>query len=183
MTKEALYRIVDEILTKIKREYPSTHVSYEGRAYNVKNRASRIELIRKVTDDYTAANGKRPDNDVLERLTDAVLNEELSDPHPDKVTREEYPFFSEHQLEVRAAREPVVESFRTSGTDGRDYRLPTRRARTDYELWFVDKNAKSRNSARRRQYARDKAPGKVSSVMSEPFVQARLQGKKWRNFS
>jgi hypothetical protein len=180
MGNETLQLYINEIETSLRRKNAGV-IEYAGVVYTVGDRNQRIDLIRRLTEDYAAANDKYPDGALLERLADAVLNEELSDPHPDKVTREEYPFFSEHQLEVRAAREPVTESMPTHGVDGRDHRLPKRRKRTDYELWYVDAHAKGRNADRRKQYAKDKAPGKVSDRPSEPFTEAKKQGGRWRS--
>ena len=44
---------------------------------------------------------ERPKNEDLAILSAMILNEELSDKHPDKMTREEYPIMSDTQEEVR----------------------------------------------------------------------------------
>lgn len=65
-------------------------------------REERMQEIETLTDAYVAQTGKRPDVSVLERLANVTLHEELSDTHPDKITRNEYPILSERQYNLRA---------------------------------------------------------------------------------
>lgn len=61
----------------------------------------RMHIIEKMTDAYVEQTGKRPDGKFLERLTDVILHEELTDPRPDKMTLEEYPIMSDRMYRVR----------------------------------------------------------------------------------
>lgn len=175
-----MHEYINAIETELRRK-TGEPITYAGASYNVHDRAARIELIRRLTEDYTAANDKYPEGALLERLADAVLNEELSDQKKNKTRTTEYPFLSERQFRTRHEQEVGLEGAATTGVDGRDYRMPKRRKRSNYENNFVDKHARSTNADRRKQYAKDKAPGKVTYVVSEPFTEARKQAAKWRD--
>ena len=86
----------------------------------------RIERVSELTEAYYEHVGKHADSNVLERLASLILYEELTDPHPDKMTREEYPIMSDSQREERLGDEVSDIWAESVGTDGRDYKLPTR---------------------------------------------------------
>lgn len=103
-----------------------------------------------------------PDSSLLNELTDLAIYEELTDNASNKVARDEYPILSEIQLARR--REGVHEktgktpkgevsigAASTMATDGRNYRVPTRRKRTVNENLLSDQ-ARSRNKERRNKY-------------------------------
>jgi len=54
----------------------------------------RIERSNAIIEDYIDNHDKAPPNAVLSRLATYILLDDLSDPHPDKMTREEYPIMS-----------------------------------------------------------------------------------------
>src|SRR5690625_877208 len=54
----------------------------------------RIESADAIVEHYVEINGKRPPASVLSRLATYILLDVLSDPHPDKMAREEYPIAS-----------------------------------------------------------------------------------------
>lgn len=100
----------------------------------------RMYIIEKMTDAYIEHTGKRPDEDILARLTDVILHEELSDPRPDKMTIEEYPIMSDRMYKVRTqglerrrnkagvtVQEVPLTHAKYVATDGRDYYAPIRR--------------------------------------------------------
>ena len=115
-------------------------------------RESRMVKIEQLTEDYFAKTGEWPDAIALERLANLCLYEELTDTHPDKVTRTEYPFFSEHQFEERYKSEASFKLAEEHGVDGRDHKPPVRRVRTNKDNKFIDKNARIRNKERQRAY-------------------------------
>jgi hypothetical protein len=116
-------------------------------------RALRIVRIEELTEGYYAKAGEIPDNVALERLSDLILYEELTDPNIHKVAHTEYPFLSEHQFDRRDSRESAVgDAIDNSANDGRRHTKPTRRSRSDYENNFIDKKAKVRNKERRKTY-------------------------------
>jgi hypothetical protein len=116
-------------------------------------REVRLVKIEALTETYVATTGEWPDAVALERLADLCLYEELTDPNPDKMTAEEYPFMGEHQFDRRDKRESAVGSdIDNSSADGRKHTKPTRRVRTDYENKFVNKKAKIRNKERKKVY-------------------------------
>src|SRR5690625_7803514 len=54
----------------------------------------RIESADAIVEHYVEINGKRPPASVLSRLATYILLDTLSDSHPDKMAREEYPIMS-----------------------------------------------------------------------------------------
>lgn len=116
-------------------------------------RELRMIKIEELTGEYFANTGEIPDAQQLERLSDLCLYEELTDPNPDKMTAEEYPFMSEYQFDRRDNRESSVgDVIENSSADGRNPLKPIRRPRTNYENRFVDRKAKIRNTERKKAY-------------------------------
>jgi hypothetical protein len=121
-------------------------------------RELRLVKIGELTEEYFDKTGEMPDAVALERLADLCLYEELTDSNPDKMTAEEYPIASDTQLARRREgrhvkkdsqrKEVSFEATGTIGTDGKDYRMPTRKVNEE----LSDKKAKSRNAERRRNY-------------------------------
>lgn len=124
----------------------------EDFADTLANRSLRIQIIENLTDCYVAATGERPAAKQLERLTDAILNEELSDRKKNKIRTMEYPFMSDWQIDERHDMEASDTGAESVGTDGRNYRKPTRRKRSTSEGIYVDKIAKIRNTERKKKY-------------------------------
>jgi len=116
------------------------------------NRQLRMQIVEDLTECYREAAGDWPDAKTLEKLTDAILCEELTDMHPDKITRTEYPFMSDWQLDARHENEYADTLGEAHGTDGRKHSKPTRRVRTGREHFAVNKHTKSRNLERKRKY-------------------------------
>ncbi|MBR8661143.1 hypothetical protein [Brevibacillus sp. NL20B1] len=127
----------------------------------MRHRTERSRAINALIDEYIASTGERPDGTELERLANAVLHEELTDPSVWKAKHAEYPFFSEIQLERRTNRDDREEAASLEATDGKCYRKPTRRKRSPKENAFMDRTVKSRNKQRREQYRKDTRPGEV----------------------
>jgi hypothetical protein len=197
--------LVSDLEVTIKRRKNDANIrfGYGGIEYDIADRTERMALIQRISDDYVKAHadvnqrnidawverggtGERPvsltlNTALIDRLADAVLDEEITDPNPYKVQHNEYPFFSQRQLDLRRDRETSLKAAEEVGTDGRDYRVPKRRRRTNYENWRVDAGAKIRNEERAARYERDIAPGKVVTYnlrenggeLTEPFVQCR----------
>jgi hypothetical protein len=115
-------------------------------------RELRLVKIEELTEDYFTKTGEMPDAVALERLADLCLYEELTDSNPDKVTKTEYPFFSEHQFEERYKSETSFKLAEEHGVDGRDHKPPLRRVRTNKDNKFIDKNARIRNKERKHNY-------------------------------
>lgn len=102
------------------------------------SRDERIKAIDEMINAYTDETGKRPDSAQLERLANQIMLEELTDNHPDKVTREEYPIFTQLQLERRRNVEVNITAAETVDSSGIDRRIPTRRKRSNNELTEMD---------------------------------------------
>ncbi|WP_425594289.1 hypothetical protein [Bacillus cereus] len=133
---------VSTLITTLRESYSST----------ISNRNVRAEEIKSLTDAYVGTVVERPEPKQLERLADLLLYEELHDTHPDKMTREEYPIMSEHQLSRRHSGEVSMKVAEEYGSDCRNYKPPVRRKRTRKETWQIDREAKSRNEERRKAY-------------------------------
>lgn len=118
----------------------------------ISNRDVRAKEIKSLTDAYVASVGQRPEPKQLERLADLLLYEDLSNIHPDKMAREEYPIMSDHQLSRRHSGEVSMKVAEEYGVDRRNYKPPVRRKRTRRETWQIDREAKSRNEERRKTY-------------------------------
>lgn len=175
---------------------PRISFTYGRRAYNIRDRETRMLVIAAIQNDYyrehgehnqrildawyaKGCRGERPspvpvDSALMDRLTDAVLYEEITDPNPHKIAHTEYPFMSERQLDLRRDREASEGAVKTRGSDGKDHREPTKRKRTAYENYCVEKNAQ-----RSAQYKRDTAVGPVLRRTSEPFTRCVGIGPRW----
>jgi hypothetical protein len=97
-------------------------------------REYRMFIIEKMTDAYIEQTGKVPSGNILERMTNVILHEELTDKRADKMTIEEYPIMSDHQYERRTTgrkrpkntagvtnMEVPLKHATYVATDGRDY--------------------------------------------------------------
>ena len=69
----------------------------------------RKVIIESMTDAYIEQTGNTPDGVQVQRLANWLLLEEMSNNHPDKVSREEYPFMTKRQLRTRYHRERADE--------------------------------------------------------------------------
>lgn len=143
-------------------------------AERIEYRPERQFAVQYLIDKYIEHVGERPDKRELDRLTDYVLDDDLNDPNPHKVSHTEYPFLSEKQLmrrkfgrqgneDTNMNGEVSLDRAEFVGTDGRDYRYPSRRKRSISELIFVDEHAKIRNRRRAIQYKKDKEPSPVKT--------------------
>ena len=155
-------------------------------ASNIEDRTERMASVKALIDRYISDYNVPPDMAQLERLSNYILREELTDNRPDKVALEEYPIMSERQLERRRSSEVPLKVAEEYGADGRNYRVPKRRKLSTREMIFVDQHAKIRNKVRADQYRRDTAPSKIAVYhahtgreLSEPFVKCRGLGERW----
>jgi hypothetical protein len=141
------------------------------------NRQKRMTVIHELIDAYIAATGERPDSTQLDRLATLCLYEEITDNHPDKMAREEYPIMSEEQYARRTEGKHVKRTDKNGnkrpntseiplkaaydyGTDGRNYRTPKRRRLSTNEALELDRK-RSRNKEREKRYKEFIKPGKV----------------------
>jgi len=65
----------------------------------------RNKAIEDLTDAYITQTGETPDSRQLIRLANYILQDDLSEKFPDKVSRTEYPILSRGQLKLRYKRE------------------------------------------------------------------------------
>jgi hypothetical protein len=127
------------------------------------NRDYRLLNVHLSIKEHMYAYRERPLWEDIHKLADMILHEELSDSHPDKVSREEYPIFSDAQLARRQEGKHVKNSDNTRievpievasefGTDYRNYKYPKRRKRSDRENANVDKKTASVNDIRKAKH-------------------------------
>lgn len=126
-------------------------------ARDIADRNERMADIRTITDSYVKLTGEQPDASEIERLTDYILREELTDRNPHKVAHAEYPFMSDWQLGLRRDREVSPWLAEYVGADGINHRQSKRRMRSKHENAWMDRGIRTRNAERKAQYAKDTA--------------------------
>jgi len=112
------------------------------------DRRSRIDFSIRLTERYLAVNDKIPPVTVLDRLATLILQDEITDPTPYKSRNTEYPITSPRQEAdycKKLTSKGVPESL---GTDGVDYRVPTRRQRTPSENAHIDREMGAKRRSR-----------------------------------
>ncbi len=77
----------------------------------------RVSKAEELTEAYYAQLGLQPAESVLSRLAWYLVFDDMTDSHPDKMTREEYPIMSEHQSGVRRKREYTLSDIYTGKND------------------------------------------------------------------
>lgn len=77
----------------------------------------RVDKAEVLTEAYYAQVGLKPAESVLSRLAWYIVFDEMTDDHPDKMTREEYPILSEHQSSYRQRREKAISDIYTGVDD------------------------------------------------------------------
>lgn len=82
-------------------------VDEEGQPPNIEFRKQACEAL---FDAYIEQTGEVPDGVQVQRLGNWILLEEMTNNHPDKVSREEYPFLTKRQLRTRYRREMADEN-------------------------------------------------------------------------
>jgi len=68
----------------------------------------RIEAADEIIEDYIEKYGERPSKSILSRLATYILLDTLTDPHPDKMSRDEYPIMSYGQTGRYFARNGTI---------------------------------------------------------------------------
>lgn len=105
------------------------------------SRKRRIEEVERLTSEYIEASGRIPDGALLERMTNVVLHEELTDNDKDKMQKYEYPILSDSMYQRRTEgrrgaskrkdkltlREVPLSHAMNRGLDGKDYNVPNRK--------------------------------------------------------
>lgn len=152
-------------------------------AENIADRGERMAAVHALTEAYIDSVGVAPDSAELERLTNYILREELTDKRRNKMQTEEYPFMSETQLNRRRDHEYSLSLAESYDLTGVNRAKPERRRRTAREERFIDRAARRKNRARNAQYRRDTSPGPVVDGASASFTQCAGIGAKWRAFA
>lgn len=109
----------------------------------VSDRCTSVEILCEA---HYEQLGRIPDSSVLDRLASLILFDDLTDDTPWKTQNTEYPIESERQeldyhkgLTTRAVPDSL-------STDGKDYRMPTRRVRSPSENAHMDREYEGRKA-------------------------------------
>lgn len=103
-------------------------ITAEFKRYKVEKtaRTDRKAFAEGLTEAYFTLHGYWPPPSVLDRLATLILQDELADKHPDKMTREEFPLLSADQEKLRNKDERSIRAADDVATDGYDYRPKNR---------------------------------------------------------
>lgn len=134
MTKEELHEAISAL-------YERTKAATLG----------RVERLVEINVLLAKYDGTPPAN-ALERLSDLILYEELSDTRRNKMSVEEYPIMSERMEKTRKTGEASEKMAEEYDITGANYAVPKRRTRSPYDNLFTDRHAKARNKTARRRY-------------------------------
>ncbi|QLI77145.1 hypothetical protein [Bacillus pumilus] len=134
MTKEELHEAITAL--------------YERTKAGTLEREERIVEINDLLDRYDGT----PPSNALERISDLLLYEELSDTRRNKMSAEEYPIMSERMEKTRKTGEASDKMAEEYDITGANYAVPKRRTRSPYDNLFTDRHAKARNRTARRRY-------------------------------
>lgn len=119
------------------------------------SRKKRMEEVERLTDEYVGSTGRTPSEELLTRMANVILHEELTDSHPDKMSRKitpemsederrrhEYPILSDRMYVARVSgdqrkkrkdgttiTEVPLSHAMNRGMDGKDYTLPSRKTK------------------------------------------------------
>lgn len=154
-------------------------------------RPERLAAVKQLVDTYTCPAEGAPTGKAVELLADAILAEELNDRHPDKVTREEYPFFSGAQFIRRYRKEASLWFAESYSVDGHNCRSHHRRMRSRHEHEWMDRGIAAKDVSRKERYRRNTAPGRpmeynllaTKGKLTPEFVQCRLVRAFWERWS
>lgn len=134
------------------------------------SREERFKEIEKITDEYIAETGERPEPSALDRLATLCLYEEMTDSRSNKMRAEESPVMSSNQYRRRkegrhvrsktASGEVTLNRALDYGTDNRNYGYPKRRKLTTDEALVMDKSL-SRDKEKAKRYLQESRNGKV----------------------
>ena len=92
-------------------------------AYSRKNAGNptapseRVSHAEAICESYYAQVGQQPPSAVLSRLAWYLVFDEMTDSHPDKMTREEFPMISRSQEKLRRRREMPISDVYTGNSD------------------------------------------------------------------
>lgn len=105
-------------------------------------REGRMTAVEAMVDQYIAAHGERPDSKQLERLSNALLHEELTDRNPHKILHTENPILSNYQFDRRHQDATAFKWAEEYDANGKNQSKPTPRKRSLYENHKIDEKAR-----------------------------------------
>lgn len=105
----------------------------------LEDRQARFDEVEALTERYFEENDEMPPAPLLDRLATLCLREEITDSHPDKMTREESPIMSGIQEDRRSKKHTLVDEVSV----GKDKTVGYRKT------WYEDDNGGMRNTRQR----------------------------------
>ncbi|MCY8048480.1 hypothetical protein MOC17_20720 [Bacillus haynesii] len=72
-------------------------------------RKERLKSVDHILETYFDATGEHPKSDIIERLSNIILVEDIKDRKKNKTRTKEYPFLSDRQFSTRMKREYSLE--------------------------------------------------------------------------
>lgn len=127
-----------------------------------------FEDVGRMPTDITVTDSKNMRVNALDYLSSHILYESLEgDKRPDKITLEEFPVVTESQTKRRRIKRgeisvDVAKACTSIGSDGRDYREPTRRMRKPYENDKVEQQAAEKARKNNVVYMNASSPSKIT---------------------
>lgn len=117
-------------------------------------RLARIDQLTALINDLDPRTRKTAKvQQILERLSDAVLYEDITDPTPWKSHHSEYPVYSETMIKRRTSKDSqMLVAEATYDTFGKNRAKPERRLRTRHEDELINARTRSENAERRKKY-------------------------------
>lgn len=85
-------------LDNITVEQLDSHIEYCFQNWELFDKEERVKLVNDYVEAYFGLTGNQPRDSRLTELADFILVEILTDSHPDKVTRTEYPILTNKQV-------------------------------------------------------------------------------------
>lgn len=115
-------------MTKLTRQSTHDLITAEFTTFKrmQSTRAERMQFAGDLAERYYVEHGKHPETTILDRLATLILQDELAEKHPDKMTRNEYPLLSADQAKVRYDDERSLQAAQDVAVDGVDYRIKSR---------------------------------------------------------
>ncbi|MFB5568648.1 hypothetical protein ACE41F_26805 [Bacillus cereus] len=127
-----------------------------------------FEDVGRMPTDITVSDSSNKKINALDYLSSHILYESLEgDTRADKITLEEFPVVTESQTKRRRRERgeisvDVSKACVSIGSDGRNYREPTRRVRKPYEHDKVEKQAADKMRETDAQYKAATSPSKIT---------------------
>lgn len=144
------------------------------------NRLARLDQLTEMISDLNPETRKTARvQQILERLSNMVLYDDLTDPTPWKSHHSEYPIYSDSMTKRRTSKDSqLLVAEATYDSFGRFRGKPERRLRTKHEDEVINARTKSENDERQKKYkdfvaGRKKVPMLLRVTINKEDVNAK----------